>query len=338
MKRVLLTGASGFIGRQAISPLLAQGYEVYTVSRHPNDHKLQGVKHTLCNLLDPSQTSQLIETIKPSHLLHFAWYVLPGKCWTASENLDWVAASLHLLQQFVKHGGKRVVMAGSCAEYDWVQGDGICRENQTLLNPSTLYGTCKHALYQIVEAYARQNKLSWAWGRIFHLYGPYEYPSRLVSYVIQNLLRKEFARCSQGNQVRDFLHVADVAEAFVALLESEVQGAINIASGQAITIKEVIDQIANKLNAKNLVQYGMLSTPNDPPIILADVNKLFNDLSWQPRQSLENGLEATIAWWKNNYNPEFKPDNDAEKQFNLNKLSDGNRLKSETANNVKVNF
>lgn len=300
MKRVLLTGASGFIGRQAIRPLLAHGYEVYTVSRYPIGDRLQGVKPSPCDLLNHSQTSQLIETIKPSHLLHFAWYVVPGKCWTAAENLDWVAASLHLLQQFVKQGGKRAVMAGSCAEYDWHQGDGICRENQTLLKPSTLYGTCKLALYQIVEAYARQTSLSCAWGRIFHLYGPHEYSSRLVSYVIQNLLSKELARCSQGNQVRDFLHVADVAEAFVALLESDVQGAINIASGQAITLKEVIDQIADKLNAKDLVHYGALSTPNDPPIILADVKRLFNDLKWQPRQSLEMGLEETIAWWKNN--------------------------------------
>src|SRR6202790_4494362 len=107
-------------------------------------------------------------------------------------------------------------------------------ENSTPLLPTTLYGTSKHALERMLHSSSQQMGFSSAWGRIFFLYGPHEEPSRLVAYVVQSLLRAEPALCSDGNQVLDFVHVEDVASAFVALLESKVEGPVNIASGRAV--------------------------------------------------------------------------------------------------------
>lgn len=295
MKKVLLTGASGFIGRQAIPALLARGYEVHAISTRAMEALSDGVFNHQLDLFNTNQTSQLIAEIRPSHLLHFAWYAVHGKFWTAQENLHWVKASIDLLQQFVLHGGKRVVMAGTCAEYDW-STNGLCEEKTTPLIPATLYGTCKAALYQIMEAYAQQIGLSHAWGRIFHLYGPHEHPGRLAPSVINSFLQNEIARCSHGTQLRDFMHVEDVADAFVALLDSEVQGAINIASGQAVALKEMINQIASKMNGQ--VEYGAISSSkSDPLYLVADIRRLREELNWRPRNSLNNGLNKSIAWW-----------------------------------------
>lgn len=304
MKRVLLTGATGLIGRHAIPPLLARGYEVHAVGRQvPAQHSQRDVArqvhwHTV-DLLDAAQVSAAVREIQPTHLLHFAWYVAHGKFWAASENLDWVSASLTLLRAFAAQGGRRVVMSGTCAEYDWTLGEERLREVSSPAKPSTLYGTSKHALHLILERFAAQHKLSAAWGRIFFLYGPDEAPQRFVASVIRALLAGQPARMSHGNQVRDFLHVADVAEAFVAVLDSEVDGAVNIASGEPVTLKGVAETIGDLLHQRDHIALGALpAAQNDPPVLVADVSRLRHEVNWRPRLNLTDGLIDTIQWWK----------------------------------------
>jgi nucleoside-diphosphate-sugar epimerase len=239
-----------------------------------------------------------VASVEPTHLLHFAWDATPGKYWTSVDNLGWVQSSLALVREFARAGGRRVVMAGTCAEYDWT-GDGRCVEAQTPLRPATLYGTCKHALHLMLEAYAAQAGLSAAWGRVFFLYGPHEYPQRLVSSVVRHLLRGERAPCTHATQRRDILYVEDVAAAFVALLESEVTGAVNIASGEAVELRAVINRIAEKLHGHELVDFGALpAAQSEPPLLVADVTRLREEVGWQPRFTLEEGLRRTIDWWR----------------------------------------
>lgn len=296
MKKVLLTGATGFIGRHSIPFLLAEGYEIHAIAR--NNQSFPPTVHVhQVDLCDDHQIIKLLNVIKPSHLLHFAWYTIPGKYWTSEANLDWVRSSIKLFQEFVANGGKRIVVSGTCAEYEW-GGSHPCEEYSTPLKPHSLYGACKSSLYQLLEAYAKQSNISFAWGRIFFLYGPFEYKERLVSSVILKLLRHEIAACSHGNQIRDFMHVEDVASGFVSLLNSDMQGAVNIASGQNVTLKQVIHAIAEKVNSVGKVQHGSILTPNDPPVITANISRLANELKWTPKYSLDEGLNQTIAWWK----------------------------------------
>lgn len=302
MKRVLLTGATGFIGRHCLSSLVKRGYEVHAVSsRSITMERKASILWHQANLLDLPQVAALMDKVQPSHLLHFAWYTVSGKYWTSVENLRWVQASISLLREFAQHGGRRVVMAGSCAEYDWRYG--YCSEATTPLAPSTLYGICKHALQLMVSAFSKQAGLSAAWGRIFFLFGPYEHPDRLVAYVIRSLLRAEVARCSHGNQIRDFLYVQDVADAFLALLDSAVFGPINIASGRPVALRELIYKIAAKFKREDLIQLAAVSTPPDePPLLVADVRRLYDEVGWTSRYDLDTGLEQTIEWWKHESN------------------------------------
>ena len=298
MKRVLLTGATGFIGRHCLPLLVARGYEVHAVSSRRIAINQSNMHWHQTDLLDPLQVAALMAEVQPSHLLHFAWYTVPGKYWTSVENLRWVQASIGLLHEFVRHGGQRVVMAGTCAEYDWRYG--YCSEAVTPLAPTTLYGICKHSLQLMLVAFSEQTGLSAAWGRIFFLFGPYEHPDRLVAHVIRSLLRGEPARCSHGNQIRDFLYVQDVADAFVALLDSAVSGPINIASGKPVAVRDVICKIAEMQYRPDLIQMGALPAREDePPLLIADVRRLEEEVRWQPKYDLDTGLKKTIEWWSN---------------------------------------
>lgn len=296
MNRVLVTGASGFIGSHCLAPLVTRGFEVHAVaSRHP-DSSLDGVTWHAADLLDLGQGHALTGTIRPTHLLHLAWYVAPGGLIRARENFDWTEASLQLLRAFEENGGERVVGAGSAYEYDWRYG--YCNERLTPLAPDTAYGACKRALGELTASFADIAGMTSAWPRIFFLYGPREHPDRLVSSVIRNVLAETPAPCSHGEQIRDYLHVQDAADALVALLDSDLEGAVNVGSGRPIALRHLVGTIGEKLGRPDLIHLGAIpARPNDAPLVVADVTRLTTELGWAPRYSLDDGLDDTIAWW-----------------------------------------
>lgn len=294
MKRVLITGATGFIGRHCLAPLRARGFEVHAVHHARPIPSDAAVRWHACDLLADGAAHALIAEIAPTHMLHLAWYAVPGKYWTSRENLAWVRASLALYQAFVAGGGARVVIGGTAAEYDW--SHGVCRERSTPLQPRTYYGTCKHALAELVTADAALAGVSAAWARFFFLYGPHEYPERLIASVIRALLRGDTARTSPGTQARDFLHVADAAVATVALLDSAVEGPVNIASGTARTVKSLVERVAALIGTGRL-ELGALP-PDSPALLVADVARLRDEVGFRDDANLDDRLRETIAWWR----------------------------------------
>jgi len=296
VKRVLVTGASGFIGSHALEPLVDRGYDVHAVASRGIPFELEGVTWHQANLLDDAARGALVSSVEPTHLLHLAWFVAPGKVIDAAVNLDWTRTSLALYEEFVASGGLRAVTAGSSYEYDW--RFGYCSEEVTPLVPDTLYGSCKKALGEVVSAYAEACGLASAWPRIFFLYGPREHPDRLVSSVVRNLLADAPALCSHGEQIRDYLYVQDAADALVVLLDGDVVGPVNIASGNPITLKDLVLTIGDKLNRPDLIRLGAIpARANDAPLVVADVGRLTNVVGWTPSHGLDSGLERTIEWW-----------------------------------------
>ena len=300
MKKVLLTGATGLIGRHVIPVLLRRNYEVHAIYCQASDlpyGNQEGVHWHQCNLLDNELSRKILKAIAPSHLLHLAWYTEHGKYWAAWDNLRWVQASLALLLNFAENDGSRAVFCGSCSEYDWSYG--FCSELVTPTKPATLYGCCKNSLQEIFARFSIESKLSSAWARVFFFYGPHEHPHRLVSSVISSILQGRCANCTHGNQIRDFLYVKDVADARVSLLDSSVEGPVNIASGQPVHLQQIICRIAEKLGCSDMIDLGAIPVdPNDRPLVVADVQRLTQEVGWYPGYNLDAGLDETIDWWK----------------------------------------
>ena len=116
----------------------------------PTELASAGVRWHAANLLETAQIAKLIDAVQPTHLLHLAWFVVPGRLITAAENFDWVTSSLQSLQRFADAGGGRALMCGSAYEYDWRYG--YCSEELTPRGPTTVYGGCKLALYEMASA------------------------------------------------------------------------------------------------------------------------------------------------------------------------------------------
>lgn len=295
MKKVLLTGASGFIGRHAIDGLKKRGYEIHAISRRCFEDEVN-VHWYNVDLFDSSKVKQLFEQVKPSHLLHLAWNVDPKTYVSSIDNFRWVRVSLELLEFFKENGGVRTVFAGSCAEYDWRYG--WLSEDLTPAQPSSNYGICKHSLNKMVNAFCQSNEISSAWGRMFFLYGPHEAESRLVSSIVKALLKGKPALCTSGEQYRDFMYVEDVADAFCELLDSEVNGSVNIASGEMIKISELVQRIAFRIGKPELLKIGAIEARDGDPLFLgANTARLATEVGWKPKFTLESGIERTIRWW-----------------------------------------
>lgn len=300
-KKIIVTGANGFIGSHVIDELGITGDEVYAITSKV-DLKINtsNVTWVKANLHDDNQIDEIFSIVtSPTHLLHLAWDTTPGHYQNSSSNFKWVSASLSLFDRFRVAGGKRIVGVGSCFEYDSSQG--ICKESDTPLNYNTIYGSSKNSLYQMLMTYSQHFEISSAWARIFYLYGPREHRLRLVPSVILSLLDGEKAKCSHGQQIRDYLYVKDAARALVKLLNSEMDGPVNIGSGKPISLSEIIFKVADILDNRELIQLGVIPTSaKEPAIVLADITRLRENTDWSPSSNLEQGLYETVQWWKSN--------------------------------------
>ncbi|MEI8377516.1 MAG: NAD(P)-dependent oxidoreductase [bacterium] len=289
MKKVILTGATGLIGQYSIESLLEKGFEVFAIST--KEQPKSDITWIKADLLNFSDLKKVFEEVKPDYLLHFGWDVTHGKYLESESNVDWLKSSLEMLKCFKNNGGKRAVFAGTCFEYEL--GDDLLKEYETPTNPATKYGKCKNELNQMANLYAKENDISFGWGRIFYVYGKNENPNRLIPYIINNLKNNQQVILKSGDLIKDYLYGKDIAAAFVEFLDSQIQGDVNICSNNPIKIKDMALLIAQKLNKNNLLELQPIKN-NEPQIILGDNTRLTQEVGYIYKYSLESGIEDLL--------------------------------------------
>lgn len=287
--RVLLTGATGLIGRETARALAADGHEVVALSRAggPVDG---AAERRAADLLDPSAARAAVAGAEA--LVHLAWHSGPGRM-AAPENLAWAGATLRLVHDFADAGGRRVVGAGSCAEYDWSARSHHAEDDR--LGPRSLYGATKARTGQLLCEAAPHLGLSAAWARIFFSYGAGEPQGRLVGDLIAGLRAGREVPCTDGTQRRDFMSAADIGRALALLVASDVAGPVNVATGEAVAVARLVRHVANRIGRPELVRLGAIERPaDDPACVEADVGRLAG-LGFRPRLTFEAGLDDAIG-------------------------------------------
>jgi dTDP-6-deoxy-L-talose 4-dehydrogenase (NAD+) len=249
------------------------------------------------DLAEPDGWSDALERWGPEGCVHLAWYVEPGRYLHSPENVTAMTSSLALLRKLIDIECRRVVMIGTCAEYD---GDVRCLREDGATRPATLYAAAKLATGLVGEQLATAAGIDFAWARIFYPYGPYEDSRRALPSLVRTLLRGQRFAASGGEQIRDYVHAEDVANALWLLLDRRLAGVYNVSSGVPVTVRRMMEMVADLAGVPaDLIDFGAAPHRSwEPPMICGDNGRL-RAAGWTPRYSLAEGLEQTLHWWQN---------------------------------------
>ena len=251
-----------------------------------------------CDLLDSTRLGAVVRSVRPEILVHLGWVTEPGDYWGSIENLEWLSSSLNLFRHFLDAGGSHCLVAGTSAEYEWGTA-GPLLETQSRLKPQFLYGSCKLALFHCATALFAQKNIPLAWARLFCPFGPGENRTRLIPRTVLGLLRGEQLVFDAGTDIRDFMHVEDIASALTALVERRVDAAVNVASGEPISVRAVIEEIATYLSAQARVVFGAAGGPKlSPASVVASVGHLRKVGDWTPPATFAERIAQTCEYWR----------------------------------------
>jgi nucleoside-diphosphate-sugar epimerase len=282
---MLVTGASGFVGRQIVSALDGLGAEAVSPGEPCAD------------LLQAGARRALVEDARADTLIHAAWITRHGAFWDSEENLDWVAASLDLTRAFAAAGGRRVVLVGSCAEYDWARPTRSRWRETRPTRPASLYGAAKLATWTVAAAFAAHAGLTAACARLFLPVGRHEAPGRLLPSLIAAILAGTELGTGPAHLTRDLIDVRDAGEAIARLALSDASGPVNIGSGRPVTLGELVQRVAGGRHHR--IRLGARPPRAGEPLwMVADPARLRRATLFQPRHSLDDTIADALAYWR----------------------------------------
>lgn len=301
--KVLITGASGFIGSFLLKQLIKEDkHEVAVILRDPlNAWRINSfLEHVYLikgSLDDPESYRSQLSVFKPDVLIHLAWDGVESK--RRNEAGQWrnVSNMLEFMEIAVSQDAHTFIGLGSQAEYGVV--NARIDENEAT-KPTTLYGVSKLAACNIGQVMANISNIRFSWLRLFSSYGPMDQQDWLIPYLINSLLKGESPNLTLAEQVWDYIHVADVASAIALMIDKpNVHGVFNLGSGNAVPLKSIIEKTRDLINPLTLLNFGAVPYREDQVMHLeANIDLLTNATGWRPIVDINEGLLETVNWWK----------------------------------------
>ena len=268
---ILVTGASGFVGRQVLAALAARGARVRLVLREGRDVPVEAgdAVESVLRTADvfresPEWWASACQGVDTA--VHLAWYAEPGRYLQSPLNLDCLVGTLQFARGAAAAGLRRWVGIGTCFEYDLTAGYlGV----ETPLRPTTPYAGAKAAVYHALSTWLPAAGVEFLWCRLFYLHGAHEDARRLVPYLRARLAAGEPAELTSGTQVRDFLDVQEAGRLIVEAAAGSGTGAVNICSGVPVTVRALAERVADEYGRRDLLRFGV--RPDnlvDPPVVV----------------------------------------------------------------------
>jgi UDP-glucose 4-epimerase len=300
VKRVFVTGASGFIGAAVARQLVAQGIPTAVLLRPMSEPSRLGDSLRKLTVIEGSfhepvsYTSALAE-FAPDTVFHLAWYGVGRSQRDDPEQVRVnVPGTLDLFLACRQAGARSFIAAGSQAEYG-PSDRRIDEEHPT--HPVTLYGTAKLATLVILKRIAAAHAVRLAWLRLFSVYGPRDDEGTLIGSLVRQLLAGDRPVVTTGTQRWDYLHVDDAAAAFLAVAKSGAAGVFNVGAGVAPPLRDTIALVRDLVDPTLEIGFGEVPLgPGAVTRLEPDVSRLRAVTGWAPRISVEDGLRGTIEW------------------------------------------
>jgi len=300
-ERVVLTGASGFVGSAVLRGLVAEGRTVAVLLRETSNTRrisalLDRVTVIRADIGDLGPADEALRAFAPDAVAHLAWQGVFGADRNDPIQLGNVNASIDLYRRARAAGARRFVGLGSQAEY------GPCQDRvdeSVPTRPTTLYGAAKLSTYWLLDRLAAADGGSFAWLRLFSCYGPDDDARWLIPSLVLSLLAGKRPSLTAGEQRWDYVHVDDVAAAVIHLLDSDATGPFNCGSGEAHPLRDIVSGIRDRIDPA--LPLGLGEVPYRPDQVMhleAGIDRLAQATGWAPRIPLDTGLDAVVGWYR----------------------------------------
>jgi nucleoside-diphosphate-sugar epimerase len=305
-EKVFITGATGFIGSNLARRYLELGAEVFiNLRRTSNPWRIKDILSEVnsvpVDITDYEKLRDAIKNVRPDYIFHTATYGGSAEQRITERIIETnISGTVNLVRSCRDTGVRLLINTGSSSEYGIKKS---AMKETSLLEPVNEYGVAKAAATLFCQAYAITENLPIVTLRLFSPYGRYEQKSRLVPSIILSTLQKINPKISSRHFVRDFIYIDDILDAYEAVtnLKNPSGKIFNIGSGQQHSVGDVVDIIVRQLGNEVPYELGVPQAwKNEPQVWQADIQKAKADLSWEPEFSLDDGLAATIDWFKVN--------------------------------------
>jgi nucleoside-diphosphate-sugar epimerase len=314
IKKIFVTGATGFIGRHLVPRLKAEGYLVGALVRSESASqktgRIEGVSYYQGDIRNYEEIKTAVSAFEPDSIIHLVtYYAVMHRCDEIGVMIDTnVKGTINLLEAAKGSGAvKLFVNTSSCAVYE--QKKQRLKEEDAI-KPQNLYALSKIQAEEACSYYANAFRLPCVTLRLFSPYGPGDHERRLIPYVIGCILKNTPPNLTTGKQEWDFVYVEDIVNAYLAVLKSypfkNEHAIFNVGTGEAISIRSLVEKIRGDIGSDINLPWGSVAhRANEVWYNSGDISKAQTVLHWAPETGINDGIHKTIVWFKDYFQKDW---------------------------------